>query len=75
MAIKLGDSNISKIMLGDRPIKKVMLGDRLVWESYKGNIIKETTIHEISEEEWQEILNQRQIQAENEEDSGMVQNQ
>lgn len=30
-------------------------------------------IHEISEEEWQEILNQRQ--AENEEDSGMVQSE
>lgn len=29
--------------------------------------------HEISEEEWQEILNQRQ--AENEEDSGMVQSE
>lgn len=73
MAIKLGDSNISRIMLGDRPIKKVMLGDRLVWESYQGNIIKETTIHEISEEEWNTMLQQRQ--AENEEDSGMVQNQ
>lgn len=60
-------------MLGDRPIKKVMLGDRLVWESYQGNIIKETTIHEISEEEWQEILNQRQ--AENEEDNSMVQSE
>lgn len=73
MAIKLGDKDISRIMLGDRPIKKVMLGDRLVWESYQGNIIKETTIHEISEEEWQEILNQRQ--AENEEDNSMVQSE
>lgn len=32
MAIKLGESNISKIMLGDTPINKVMLGDRLVWD-------------------------------------------
>lgn len=60
-------------MLGDRPIKKVMLGDRLVWESYQGNIIKETTIHEISEEEWNTMLQQRQ--AENEEDNSMVQSE
>lgn len=73
MAIKLGEQNIGKIMLGDRPIKKVMLGDRLVWESYQGNIIKGTTIHEISEEEWNAMLQQRQ--AENEEDSGMVQSE
>lgn len=60
-------------MLGDRPIKKVMLGDRLVWESYQGNIIKETTIHEISEEEWNTMLQQRQ--AENEEDNSLVQSE
>lgn len=60
-------------MLGDRPIKKVMLGDRLVWESYQGNIIKGVSTRKNGEEEWNTMLQQRQ--AENEEDSGMVQSE
>lgn len=38
-----------------------------------GLVSRRTTNHEISEEEWQEILNQRQ--AENEEDNSMVQSE